>query len=506
MAWASYAKSFYFDQDDRSKEIRAKYLVHVANMFVLAGIPPAQAKSDASAVFAIESDLAKSMMDAVDRRDPKNTNNPMALAQFTALASSFDWDTYLRLVNSPSVSRVNVVTPAFFKSLDAILAAHSLDDWKSYFRWHLLHGNATALSEAFVNEDFDFYEKTLDGVEQIEPRWRRCVRGIDHYLGDALGQAYVQQAFPPENKAKVLVMVKDIESSLSAQITAATWMSPATKQQAQTKLAAVLNKIGYPDKWRDYSSLSIVPDNYLLDRQNAVTFEYHRDVHKIGQPVDRSEWIMTPPTNNAYEDPQSNTINFPAGILQPPNFELSQDAAVNYGAIGATIGHELIHGFDDQGRKFDAKGNLRDWWTPQDAAEYQSRGKCISDQYTQPVPEAGPGVNQNGLMTLGEDTADIGGLHLALMALESDLKREGKSLDQKDSTGFTALQRFFLSYAFSWAESARPDMIRTEVLTDSHSYPVYRVNNVVSNFPEFSKAFSCHEGQKMSRPHYCRIW
>jgi endothelin-converting enzyme/putative endopeptidase len=316
----------------------------------------------------------------------------------------------------------------------------------------------------------------------------------------------VNRAFPGESKAHVLRMVKDIEAALAKDIEAADWMAPETKKQAQLKLNGVLNKIGYPDSWRDYSSVSVGRASLLENRQHAAAFEFERWVAKIGQPLDRTEWTMTPPTINAYEDAQNNTINFPAGILQPPYFEPSQDAAVNYGAIGAVIGHETIHGFDDEGRKFDAKGNLRDWWTANDAKEYESRGKCISDQYTQLVPEAGPDVKQNGLMTQGEDTADNGGLHLALLALQKELGREGKSLSDKGTDGFTTLQRFFLAYAFAWCEQYRPELIRTLVLTNPHSYPKYRVNNVVSNFPEFREAFGCKEGQKMVRVKYCRIW
>jgi endothelin-converting enzyme/putative endopeptidase len=332
------------------------------------------------------------------------------------------------------------------------------------------------------------------------------VRAVDGNLGEALGEVYVKRAFPAENKERVVQIVKDIEASLAKDIEAADWMAPETKKQAELKLSGVLNKVGYPENWRDYSGVAVERTSYLQDRQRAAGFEFERWVNKIGQPLDRTEWTMTPPTINAYEDPQNNTINFPAGILQPPYFELSQDAAVNYGAIGAVIGHETIHGFDDEGRKFDAKGNLRDWWTENDAKEYESRGKCISDEYTQLIPEAGADVKQNGLMTQGEDTADNGGLHLALLALQMELGREGKSLNEKGADGFTTLQRFFLAYAFSWCEQYRQELIRTLVLTNPHTYPKYRVNNVVANFPEFREAFGCKEGQKMVRVKYCRIW
>jgi len=499
-------RSFYLDQDDKAKEIRDKYLKHVANILVLAGETPEKAKADADVVMAMETGLATGAMDPVARRDPKNINNRMNLAQIKALTPSFDWDLYLKEVKAPPSSFYIVTSPNFFKHLEGMLNQHSLEDWKTYLRWQMLHGNAPALSSAFVDENFDFFSRTLYGAQQLQPRWRRCVRATDGNLGEALGQVYVEQAFPATSKQQVLQLVQDLQTVLSKDIAAADWMAPETKKQAQEKLHATLNKIGYPDKWRDYSSVAVVRTSYLLDRQHAANFEFERWVNKIGQPLDRMEWGMTPPTINAYEDPQTNTVNFPAGILQPPFFDPKQPDAVNYGAIGAVIGHEIIHGFDDQGRKFDAQGNLRDWWTESDTKEYESRGKCISDQYTQEVPEAGPGVKQDGKMTQGEDTADNGGLHLSLLALQTDLARSGKSLNDKGADGFTDLQRFFLEYAFTWCEQYRPELIRTLVLTNPHSYPKYRVNNVVSNFPEFRQAFGCHEGQKMARTNYCRIW
>src|SRR5271157_136050 len=352
------ARSFYLEQDDKSKEIRAKYEKHVTNIFALAGEKPEQAKSDSTTVMAIETELAKAAMDPVARRDPKNLNNPMTLAQVKALTPSFDWDDYLKQVKSPATPKIIVTSPDFFKSLEGMLKTHSLEEWKTYLRWQMLHGNASALSDGFVKENFDFYGRTLSGAQELQPRWRRCTRTVDVNLGEALGEVYVKRAFPAENKARVLQMVKDIEAALAKDIEAAEWMAPETKKQAQLKLNAVMNKIGYPDHWRDYSSMPVVRTGYLENRQRAAGFEIERWVYKIGQPLDRAEWTMTPPTIDAYEDAQNNTINFPAGILQPPYFEASQDAAVNYGASGAVIGHETIHGLDDEGRKFDAKGDL----------------------------------------------------------------------------------------------------------------------------------------------------
>jgi putative endopeptidase len=499
-------RSFYLDQDDKAKEIRAKYLEHVANMLVLAGEKPEQAKADADMVLEMETDMAKAAMDPIARRDPKNINNKMSFTQVKALTPAFDWDRYLRLVATPQTPHYIVTSPNFFKNAEAMLDQHPLEHWKIYLRWRMLHGSASSLSEPFVQEDFDFFRRTLFGAKEMLPRWRRCVRSVDGNLGEALGQVYVNRAFPPSSKQRVLQLVKDIQTALSKDIEAADWMAPETKKQAQEKLHATLNKIGFPDQWRDYSSVAVGRGSTLLNRQHATAFEFQRWVNKIGQPVDRTEWGMTPPTIDAYEDPQSNTINFPAGILQPPYFEANQEDAVSYGAIGAVIGHEIIHGYDDEGRKFDAHGNLRDWWTANDAKEYEARGKCISDQYTQEVPEAGPGVKQDGRLTQGEDTADNGGLHLAFMALQDDLARSGKSMDEKGADGFTVPQRFFLAYAFSWCEQYTPELTRTLVLTNPHSYPKYRVNNVVANSPEFRRAFGCREGQKMVHRPACRVW
>jgi putative endopeptidase len=500
------ARSYYLDQDDKSKQIRAKYLKHIANMFKLIGEKPDEAKAAAEVVLAMETSLAQSAMDAISRRDPKNLNNKMSLAQVKALTPSFDFDRYLKLVNAPASPHYIVTSLNFFKGVEEMLRYEALDRWKVYLRWQLLRGSTAALSDAFVQESFDFFGRTLVGAKEIQPRWRRCVDSADLLLGEALGEAYVTRAFRPESKDRVLKLVQDLNSALAGDIDSLDWMSPETKTQAQEKRQATLNKIGYPDRWRDYSGVQIVRNNYFSNRQRAITFEFERWVTKIGQPVDRTEWTMTPPTINAYEDPPTNTINFPAGILQPPEFEMSQDDSVNYGAIGAVIGHEIIHGFDDQGRKFDAQGNLRDWWTDKDGLEYESRGKCVSDQYTQDVPEAGPGVRQDGRMTLGEDTADNGGIHIAYKALQDALARQSRDMGAKEADGVTPQQRFFLAYAFGWCEEYRPELVRLVVLSDPHSYPKYRVNNTVANMPEFAAAFHCHKGQPEARVNACRVW
>jgi len=498
-------RSFYLDQDDKSKEIRAKYLRHVENMFTLAGEPAAQAHSDAAVVMEIETALAAAAMDPVARRDPANLNNKMSLDQVKALTPSFDWQRYLTLVDAPaSPPHYLVSAPNFFKNLETMLQQRSLDQWKTYLRLQWLHGSANRLNAAFVNENFAFFSHTLFGSEKLQPRWRRCVRSVDAALGEALGDVYVSRAFPAASKKRALQMVADIETELDKDIQRQDWMAAETKRLAVEKLKAVFNKIGYPDKWRDYSSVRIGRTSYLENTGRAANFEFERWVHKIDTPLDRMEWGMTPPTINAYEDPQTNTINFPAGILQPPLFESEKDASVNYGAMGMVIGHELIHGFDDQGRKFDAQGNLRDWWQPSDAASYEQRGACIAQEYSQVVPEAG--VKQDGRLTQGEDTADNGGLHLAFLAMQDALAREGRQVDTKEADGLTPRQRFFESFAFSWCGQLRPELVRTQVLTNPHSIARLRVDNVVSNMPEFWQAFSCQKGQKMVRENACRVW
>jgi len=499
-------RSYYLDQDDKAKEIRAKYLKHIENIFVLAGEKPATAKTDAAVVLAMETDLARVAMDPIPRRDAKNLNNKMSLTQVKALAPSFDFDRYLNTVNAPASPQYIVTSPKFFQGVEVMLQQHPLEYWRVYLQWWMLYGSSALLSDAFVKENFDFFARTLVGAKEMRPRWRRCVDSVDGNLGEALGQAYVQQAFPPENKTRVLQIVEDLEVALGKDIEALDWMSAETKIHAKEKLHATLNKIGYPDHFRDYSSLQITRDNFLANRQHAVMFEFERQVAKIGKPVDRTEWTMTPPTINAYEEPTNNTINFPAGFLQPPYFDVNQDDTSNYGDIGGVIGHEITHGFDDQGRKFDAQGNLRDWWTASDAHQYENRAKCISDQYTQEVPEAGPGVKQDGHMTLGEDTADNGGTRIAFMAMQELLSRQGRDLDTKEADGLTPRQRFFLSFAFGWCAEWRPELIRLAVLTDPHSFSKYRVNNTLANMPEFAVAFGCHKGQPEARANTCRVW
>jgi len=498
------SREFYLNDDAKSKEIRQKYAAHVGRMLELAGEPKAEADADAAVVLAMETALAKAAMDIVIRRDPRNLDHKLTIKEVQALTPSFNWNRYFAAMQTPVAPQYLVLPPDFFRGVEKLIASEPVDHWRAYLRYSLMHLSASSLSQPFVEESFDFYGRTLSGTKEIQPRWRRCSIFADTDLGDAVGQAYVARYFPPENKQRMLELVKAVKETLSREIDAADWMSAETKKKAHIKLAAQVDKIGYPDHWQDYSSVEIKRDDFLGNTQRTSRFEIQRRLAQIGKPVDRYHWGMTPPTVNAYEDPQTNTINFPAGILQPPFFDAKLGDAANYGAIGAVIGHETIHGYDDQGRKFDADGNLRDWWTAADSAAYEKRDNCIADEYTQEVPEAG--VKQNGKLSLGEDTADNGGIHIALGGLQSALKSEGKELDSPAEGGLSEMQTFFLSYANVWCGELRPEAARTAVLTQGHSLNRYRVNNVVSNMPEFAHAFGCKTGQPMVRANACRVW
>ena len=498
------SRDAYLAEDAKSKEIRQKYQAHIRKLFELAGEKPERAASDAAAVLRIETSLARAAMDAVKRRDPKNLNNVRTLAQVKAATPAFAWATYLAEIGAPASRHYIVAAPGFLAGMERVIQAEPLSAWKAYLRWWTLHGNAAALSTPFVEENFDFFFRVLFGTQELRPRWRRCVTYADRDLGEALGQAYVTRAFPPESKQRAEALVRSIEAALATDIDGLEWMSPATKKAAQAKLRAIEDKIGYPKKWIDYGSVVIGRESMAANVHAASGFEFRRQVAKIGRPVDRAEWTMTPPTINAYYDPQLNTINFPAGILQPPFYDPQQSEAANYGGIGSVIGHEIVHGFDDQGRKYDGQGNLRDWWAPEDGKQYDAHGQCIAAQYTQDIPELG--IKQDGLLTQGEDTADNGGLRIALLALESAYAAQGKSLDAPGPDGFTDRQRFFLAYGFAWCENIRPEFARTLVGMNPHSLSLYRVNNVVQNMPDFQKAFSCRKGQPMVREVACRVW
>lgn len=497
-------REFYLDSDAKSADLRNKYTAYLAQLYQLAGESEAQAKADAAVVLEMETLMAKAAMEIVKRRDPHNLDNEMSLEDVKKLAPDFNWSRYLERMNAPASQKLIVTSPDFFRGMEQMIQSEPVEHWKAYLKAALLNGNAPAMGDDFAQAHFNFYGKNLFGAKEIEPLWRRCIESEDRDIGQALGQAYAARAFTPESKERIKEMVANIKTALGEDIDAADWMSPETKKQAHIKLAAQLDKIGYPDQWRDYSALAIVGDNHLVNVHISAAFEMHRQLEKIGKPVDRAEWLMTPPTVNAYEDPQTNTINFPAGILQPPFFDPAEDDAVNYAAAGAVIGHETIHGYDDQGRKFDGQGNLRDWWTADDAKAYDKRGDCIADEYTEFIPEAG--VKQDGRLTQGENTADNGGIHVALLALEKDLQEKGQTMDTKDAEGLTNWQRFFLAYANMWCSNIGPEMMRTLILTNPHPLDKYRVDNVLGNMPEFDRAFGCHKGQAMVHTTQCRVW
>ncbi len=494
-------RDYYLRDDAKSVKLRQEYVAHVAKMLQLAGESPAQAASDAQTVMRMETDLAKASLDVVSRRDPNQVYHKMSVKDLTALAPAIDWPKYFSGVGAPSFSDLDVSVPQFFKGLNAVLTQSTVADLKTYLRWHLVHNDARLLSKPLVDENFHFYGTLLSGVPEQRPRWKRCVDATDANLGFALGQKYVAEEFPPAAKTRVLGMIQEIEKMLGQDIQSLDWMTPATRQQALIKLRAVTDKIGYPNKWRDYSKLRIARGDYLGNDERASEFEVERELSKIGTPMDRSEWDMTPPTVNAYYDPQHNDINFPAGILQPPFFNDHMDAAVNYGAIGSVMGHELTHGFDDQGRQFDAQGNLRDWWTAQDVKEFEKRADCFIKEYSAFTPV--DNVHLNGKLTLGENTADNGGVRLAFMALMKSM--EGKPQPPKID-GFTPQQRFFLAWGQAWCENVRPEMSRMLAQTNPHSPSRDRVNGVLGNMPEFRQNFACRVGQPMVHAPACRVW
>jgi len=493
-------RDYYTKTDAKSVETRAKYVQHVQRMLELIGDDPNSAAAEANTVMAIETALAKASLTRVEKRDPYKLFHKVTTAQLVAMAPAFKWNDYFATDGLPHLDTLNVTEPEFYKELQKQLTARPIADWRAYLRWHIVHASAPYLSSAFVQANFDFYSKYLHGVEQMPPRWRRCVQYVDRDLGEALGQVFVEKAFGPEAKQQALAMTKEVEAAMERDLRDLPWMSEATKQQALAKLHTIVNKIGYPDKWRDYSSIRLARADFFGNVMRSTEFESHRDIAKIGKPVDRGEWEMTPPTVNAYYDPQMNDINFPAGVLQPPLFDLKMDAAPNYGNTGATIGHELTHGFDDEGRQFDAKGNLRDWWTPEDAKHFEERAQCVVDQYAQYTVV--DDIKINSKLTEGEDIADLGGTLLAYVAWQNATRGQ----DLKPVEGLTPGQRFFIGMA-QWAcGSERPETKRVRALTDPHSPDEYRINGVVSNMPEFASAFSCKAGQPMVRAKSCRVW
>ncbi len=493
-------RDYYTKTDAKSQEIREHYVQHVQRMLVMLGESAPDAQLDAQTVMRIETALAKSSLTRVDKRNPYNLKHRYTRDELTHLTPALDWDAYLKDVNVPEFEAVNVTEPKFFEELNRELSEENLAAWRAYLRWHLVHAEANYLSSNFVQEHFDFYSKYLQGVKEMPPRWKKCTRLVDRQLGEALGEVFVARTFSPQTKQDALKVTQQIEAEMHRDIEDLSWMSGTTKQQAIQKLQAVVNKIGYPDHWRDYNSVLIAPDNFLVNVTHAAAFEEHRELAKIGKPVDRSEWDMTPPTVNAYYNPQMNDINFPAGVLQPPLFDPKTDAAPNYGDTGATIGHELTHGFDDEGRQFDAQGNLKDWWTDADAKAFEERVSCVRNQYAQYVVV--DDIHINSRLTLGEDVADIGGTLLAYMAW----KHATEGQDLKPVDGLTPDQRFFVGMA-QWAcGDERPESKRMHAMTDPHSPNEYRINGVVSDLPEFGQAFGCKIGQPMMPAKACRVW
>jgi putative endopeptidase len=491
-------RDYYLKNDAKTAEQRKHYVTHMQKMFELLGDPSAKSAAEAKTVLAIETALAKGAYDRVTRRDPAKIYHRMSSKELVALTPNFGWEVYLNGVGAPGV--LNVTEPEFFKHLDSIVKSHPLEDWKTYFRWHTMNGNAQLLPAAFVNETFEFFDKELTGSKELSPRWKRCVRYTSGDLGEAIGQKYVEATFGAEGKARTLKMVNQLDKALAADIQQISWMGDETKKQALAKLAAISNRIGYPDKWRDFSNLKIVRGEAIGNSMRANEFEFQRQLDKIGKPVDKNDWPYPPSTVNASYNPQLNNITFPAGILQPPFYDNGADDAMNMGGIGAVIGHEMTHGFDDQGSQFDAEGNMRDWWTAQDKKEFNKRTQCIADEYSS-FPAVAD-VKVNGRLTLGENVADNGGLRIAYMALlDSFAGKDPPAID-----GLTAQQRFFLGWANVWCQNRTDSLSRMYATIDPHSPGRWRINGSVPNMQEFKEAFHCKADAPMVRQNACRVW
>jgi putative endopeptidase len=497
-------RDYYTRTDAKSVEQRQQYVAHIGAMLTLAGEPDAQAAKDAETVLAIETRLAKATLTITEQRDPQNLNHPTDVASFSKQLTHFSLANYVVAAHAPAAGKANDSEPKFFAEFNSLLGDTPIDQIKVYLRWQLLHAYAgTSLPETFDHENWNFYAHILNGAEKQQERWKRCTSRVDLELGEALGQAYVAKYFPPAEKQRTLDMTLAIEQAMDKDVDALDWMSAVTKTKAKEKLHAVMNKIGYPDKWRDYSKLDIVRGDLLGNEMRVRQFEVARDLAKIGKPVDKGEWQMTPPTVNAYYDPQMNNVNFPAGYLQPPFFSGKEDDAANYGDMGSTIGHELTHGFDDQGRQFDKDGNLKNWWTQDDERNFNERADCMVKQYD--AIEAVPGVHLNGKLTLGENLADLGGLWLAWLAWLD--KAEAAHLDMNAKTdGYTPDQRFWIAYAQQWCTQTRPEQLRSQAQGDPHAPDEYRTNTVLTDLPEFAKSFSCKKTAPMVTPKPCRVW
>jgi putative endopeptidase len=489
-------RDYYTKTDDASKKLRDAYVAHVTKMLSLLGEPAAKAGDDAKKIMALETSLAQASRTRVELRDPQKNYNKMAPDEFQKLTPDWNWGDYFSGIGLTNPGDIDVHQPDFFKAMSTAFTSAPIDDWKTYLRWHLINAAASALSNDFVNEDFNFREKTLRGTQQIKPRWKRVITSEDGEIGEALGKLYVDQYFPPAAKARALELINNLKEALADRIKSLDWMDETTKQKALDKLAAFQVKIGYPEKWRDYSALMIDRGPFVLNELRSETFEAKRELNKIGKPVDRTEWGMTPPTVNAYYNPKMNEIVFPAGILQPPFFFANADDAVNYGGIGCVIGHEMTHGFDDQGRQYDKVGNLTDWWTKESADAYEKRRKAVVDQYNEYEPL--PGLHVNGELTQGENIADIGGVKIAYAALQKALDKHPEQRNQKID-GFTPEQRFFLAFAGIWRSKIRDEEQKLRLNTDPHSPGHFRVNGPLSDLSEFQKAFNIPDNAPMVR-------
>ena len=502
-------RDYYIVDSKRFQQIRGQYVDHVTAMFKLAGDTPEQAAKEATAVMEIETALAKASMSRTDLRDPDKTYHIYTVADFQKLTPDFDYSVYFKDVKIRHFDTLDVATPEFFKTLNDLIARESIEAWKSYFRWHTIHGLASNLPKTFFDENFAFFGKTLAGQKEPTPRWKQCTSMTDRALGEAVGQDWVKQNFPPAAKASMDRLVAALEKSLGDDIKTLPWMSDATKKAAEEKLSMIRNKIGYPEKWRDYTALKVKRDDLIGNLGRNAAFQLDWNLDHLGKPVDEKEWGMTPPTVNAYYDSSMNDINFPAGILQPPFFDFTVDPAVNFGGIGVVIGHEMTHGFDDEGSKYDGKGNLREWQTAEDRKAFTERTDCVAEEYSGFEAAAAhddvPAQKLNGQLTLGENTADNGGLRIAYMALLDTLAAQGKSINDKID-GYTEQQRYFLGFAQVWCQNQTEQSARQSALVDPHSPGRWRVNGTVQNFDQFGKAFGCTKGQPMYPATSCRVW
>jgi putative endopeptidase len=502
-------RDYYIVDNPHYAAIRDQYIAHMKKMFTLAGDSPDQAAREAAAVMEIETAMAKASISRTDMRDPDKRYHIYTRAELAQLAPDFDWNKYIRGVGIGHFDTLNVATPDYFKALNGLLASEPLDSWKSYLRWHVLHEQATLLPKAFFDENFAFFSHTLGGQQVPEARWKQCSSMTDRALGEAVGQDWVKQNFPPAAKDSMDKLVAELEKALGQDIQQLPWMSDETKKAAQQKLAMIRNKIGYPEKWRDYSSVKVSRAELIEDDHHVAIFERNFNYSKLGKPPDEKEWGMTPPTVNAYYDASFNDINFPAGILQPPFFDFKIDPAVNFGGIGVVIGHEMTHGFDDEGSKYDGNGNLREWQTPEDRKAFTERTECEAKEYdgflAAPAQGDAPAQYLNGHLTLGENTADNGGLRIAYAALLDTLAQEGKSIDEKID-GFTEAQRYFIGFAQVWCQNVQDAAARRYAIVDPHSPGRWRVNGTVQNFDQFGKAFGCQKGQPMYPVNSCRVW